>query len=241
MLRFRAAGLRGQTEDRLLLSFLAIDTDRNEGVVRTVAQMISLFNVEQFRNGRTMVESALFWVPRALWPDKPPLMGWWLPRELMGSSGFGAGHSVSTGYVGEGYADFGLAGAYLWAMLIGVVVGFLARFTVAAASRSAGWSVLGALAYPAIFFAVRSPVTTAIVMSGTVLWTVLWARRGSGESSGEATVSGATGRRGVGGLRGATGLRGVGGLRGATGLRGVGGLRGPAGGRSRVVNQRRRD
>jgi oligosaccharide repeat unit polymerase len=177
ILEFRGTGLLKQDGRTLLSSAVSVDSNHNEGVVRMTAAMIDFFHSTDYRGGQSFLAITTFWVPSDFWADKPPLLGWWLPRAIMGTSKFSPGHSISTGFVGEGYTDFGLIGAYLSAALIGVAIGCLARFTLRNAFRPSCWSVLGALSYPATFFAVRSPDTTAIVMTGAIVWIAAWARR----------------------------------------------------------------
>jgi hypothetical protein len=177
MLEFRGPGLLKQDGPTLLSSAMSVDPNHNEGVVRMTAAMIDFFHSTDFRGGQSFLAITTFWVPSNFWANKPPLLGWWLPRAIMGTSKFSPGHSISTGFVGEGYTDFGLIGAYLSAALIGVAIGSLARFTLRNALRPSCWSVLGALSYPATFFAVRSPDTTAIVMAGAIVWIAAWARK----------------------------------------------------------------
>lgn len=171
MLQFRTGGLLAQ-DWQLLSPSSWWESTPTEGVVAMTTKMITLFEYADFRGGQSLLAVSVVWIPSVLWPEKPPLLGWWLPRAV-GDSGFSAGHSASSAYVGEGYTDFGLAGAYLWAALIGIAVGMLARLALAS-NGSSPWSVLGALSYPAVFFAVRSPVTSGIILAGAIGWIAMW-------------------------------------------------------------------
>jgi hypothetical protein len=71
-----------------------------------------------YEHGKSLVALFLGWVPRPLWPDKP------YPFSLFATfiRGQTLEHrdaSVAVGLTGEGYGNFGLAGAFLWGSLLG--------------------------------------------------------------------------------------------------------------------------
>jgi len=71
----------------------------------------------EFQNGASVVPIVLGWVPRRFWPDKPyPFTK--LTSELRG---FGLNTtSIASGFPSEGYGNFGLPGALLWGVLMGL-------------------------------------------------------------------------------------------------------------------------
>ncbi|GAB1643002.1 O-antigen polymerase [Krasilnikovia sp. MM14-A1259] len=168
----RTTGLNNAQLSDVLHAGENVSLDQNEGVTHMTARMVDLFDHEQFREGASAFAVTFFWIPRSVWPGKPPLLGWWLPRE-MGDGGFSAGHSASVGYPGEGYADFGVIGAFAWSALVGSGAGALCRLVARAQVTPDKWVLVAGMAYPAMYFAVRSPVTTSITVAGVAAWVAL--------------------------------------------------------------------
>lgn len=69
--------------------------------------------------GRQLLGVLLFFVPSAIWKGKPGGSGALLIRDELGS---GTVSNVSCPYIGEGYLNFGIIGAILFAMLLGIIV-----------------------------------------------------------------------------------------------------------------------
>lgn len=161
MLMTRGAGLQGDQEfgsGQIQLS--------NEGVVVNMARVIHYFESQTLLFGASAASVVTVGIPRSLWPDKPTLLGYWFPRAY-GLEGFSEVHSISVGYVGDGYADFGFFGVVLYCVLLGSALGVAQRFC----DRSFGDGgdiarAYAAILFPAAFFAVRSPVTTLINVIG---------------------------------------------------------------------------
>lgn len=76
-----------------------------------------------FGYGSSFIESALFWVPRSLWPAKPPGFGTVL-TEIFHPELLSVGHSMAALHLGEWYYNFGALG---WALII-PGLGLLIRF-----------------------------------------------------------------------------------------------------------------
>lgn len=163
MLAFRVTGVSGG-DLSLRLSPLLSD----EGIIESVARLVQYFNSQPHLLGGSALSIAVFAIPRSLWPEKPTLIGYWFPREY-GLAGFSEYHSISFGYVADGYADFGLAGVVLYSMIIGVALSWAQRF-LSTNARSRGLSgSAAALVVPAVIFGVRSPVTALITMTGILV------------------------------------------------------------------------
>ena len=98
-----------------------------------------------------------FWIPRSLWPNKPTMLNHWLPRKYMN---VGEGHSTSSGFMGEPYADFGYF-AFVVYFMMGVLLrkgnNILVKYDYGRANVYT--SLYTSLLIPFVFFAVRSPVT----------------------------------------------------------------------------------
>lgn len=88
-----------------------------------------------YQYGQTYLAALLFWVPRALWPQKPRSAG-----ALNGRLNFGYGNaSVPTGPVGEAYWNFDVPGIVLVFFLFGAfhrwLVRAFARYSSSPAAR----------------------------------------------------------------------------------------------------------
>lgn len=141
----------------------------NEGVVISVARLVEYFASHDHLLGSSAASVFVFLIPRAVWVDKPTLIGHWFPREY-GLTGFSESHSISFAYVADGYADFGLAGVFLYGLVIGLVVGYGQRFGEFVFSQGDSYARgFAALCLPAAYFAVRSPVTAMITLVGVAV------------------------------------------------------------------------
>lgn len=98
-----------------------------------------------------------FWIPRAIWPNKPSMLNHWLPRKYLN---VGEHHSTSSGFMGEPYADFRYF-AFVVYFLMGVLLrkgnNLLIKYDYGRAPVFN--SLYISLLIPYVFFAVRSPVT----------------------------------------------------------------------------------
>jgi len=71
-----------------------------------------------YEHGRSLVPLILGWVPRPLWPDKPYPFSLFATY-IRGQTLEHRDASIAVGLTGEGYGNFGLAGAFLWGALLG--------------------------------------------------------------------------------------------------------------------------
>jgi hypothetical protein len=138
-----------------------------EGVVKINADLIDFFNRNDHLYGASTSFILYFWIPRELWPTKPNMIGYWLVREY--ESGFADGHSVSVGFFGDLYADFRL-GVFPVMILTGYLLAKLEKRVLRVLGGPMhGPMVLAAMTYPAVFFFVRSPLTTVMNFIGIYL------------------------------------------------------------------------
>lgn len=145
-----------------------------EGVLRTTSQIVDYTSREGTTNGTSLGSVALFWVPRALWPGKPTLLGYWFPRQY-GAQGLSSGHSVSAGFAGDVLIDFGMGLGAVFLLVLGMafrkVDGGLRRSD----SGDGVLAVASGALYGLAFFAGRSLATATISTVGVlaVTWMVL--------------------------------------------------------------------
>lgn len=91
----------------------------------------------EFQWGKTLLASVLFWVPRSLWPSKPPGLGFqytlWFRPDLAS-----VGHSMVGSYLGEPYVNFGIMGLVIAPLVLGTVLGLIDRavYQLASGPRS---------------------------------------------------------------------------------------------------------
>lgn len=127
-------------------------------------------------NGRLAAESVLWLVPRSIWPAKPVQYGAGRIQDdiapalrVLNSEGGYAGTSISQSTLGEGHADFGLAGALGYMAVFGAVWGWVYRL-VRDNAFSFTMSAIYSLLYILLPLYVRS-FSSALVMMG--LWGTL--------------------------------------------------------------------
>lgn len=134
-----------------------------EGVVNMNANLLHFFETREHMYGASSGFLLYFWIPRSVWPDKPVMIGYWLVREY--DEGFAEGHSASVGFFGDLYADFGF---FVFPLLIvlGVVVARIEKKVFQNIVNGDSKIIMAAMFFPAIFFFVRSPVTTIISLVG---------------------------------------------------------------------------
>ncbi len=78
-------------------------------------------------HGRTLTDSILALIPRALWPDKPMMAGSGDLVSTYTGIVFAEGTSVGIGHVMEWYVNFGTAGVAVGFMLFGLVLVYVDR------------------------------------------------------------------------------------------------------------------
>jgi hypothetical protein len=71
-----------------------------------------------YQHGRSLLPLVFGWVPRQLWPDKPYPFSNYMSF-LNGDDLESRTASIAVGIPGEGYGNFGVFGAFLWAALMG--------------------------------------------------------------------------------------------------------------------------
>lgn len=157
--------LAGDAGERLVESEVRLAG--GEGVLRTVAQMDAYHLQDAPTGGQQLGALALFWVPRSFWEDKPELLGYWFPREY-GLTGFSEGHSVSAGFAGELFMDFGFVGGALGASIIGAGLRLADRRLLQQVSGQGTIAVAYGCFLGLAFLASRS-LGTALIMAIGVL------------------------------------------------------------------------
>lgn len=144
---------------------------QSEKSVRSMTQAVIYARRHGYTDGRTTGAVLVFWVPRALWPGKPTLIGYWLPREF---GRVDPGFSAAPAFTGATYVDFGLWGSVAVWLIGGLLFGLLERVVArVCANENDARVLLAAPLYGGAFFAVRSPDTAALTLVGVAVSTLL--------------------------------------------------------------------
>lgn len=146
---------------------------RFEGVLFMVADLVRHFdhpgNVHHLGSSSTFV--LYFWVPRAVWPEKPTMLGYWFLREASADErGHSEGHSVSFSFAGDAYVDFGPIGGVVFCAFFGLIWGRIDRWVRRWLRQPEDFrAVLAVTFFAAAFFSVRSPMTSFFQSIGVIL------------------------------------------------------------------------
>jgi hypothetical protein len=146
-----------------------------EGVLRTVAQIMVYQDRSGLEYGSSILSVAIFWIPRALWPSKPTLLGYWFPREY-GLDGFSSGYSVAASFAGDPLVDFGFIGGGLVVAGLGLGFAYLDMRVVPKANPSGTWAAVIGCAYGLAFFAARSADTALIAGLGIIVAAAIYGK-----------------------------------------------------------------
>lgn len=144
--------------------------DAGVGVVGSVPKDVP------FLYGESYLGALLFFVPRAVWPDKPRGIGAIYVSEVYGQGEDSYG--IPVGPVGEAYWNFDLPGVVLIFFLYGIFHRWLATFLLRNPNRRVAWAFF----VPTLFyFRPTTDVIVAyihfIVMAATLSWWIIDGRR----------------------------------------------------------------
>lgn len=101
----------------------------------TLSELLEHFSImvdkglADFQYGATYLYNILFWVPRAVWEDKPDGLGRmyveWLTPELLHT-----GHSISGSYIGEAFVNFYVWGILIVPVIAGLIIGLISKYSI---------------------------------------------------------------------------------------------------------------
>lgn len=139
----------------------------NEGSIEMVSLLIPYFENHEHLYGKSSSFLFYFWIPRSIWPEKPKMLGYWFIRNF--KSNIPDSHSVSFGFVGDLYADFGYFSMFGFFLIGGGLkkVETLKRLLLKEGSFN---SIIGIMLYPVIFFFVRDPITSLMNFIGILFF-----------------------------------------------------------------------
>lgn len=152
-----------QNDDASKKEFLSVKLAHQmspEGVVQMTYLANKYFSTHPLSYGRESTFILYFWIPRAIWPEKPTQLDYWLIREF--NKRVPDGHSTASGFTGELRADFGM-----FSLLFVFLGGMLLRRGDVFAERVFCFSndmnmIFAAILFPYVFFLIRSPLTATM-------------------------------------------------------------------------------
>lgn len=111
-------------------------------------------------------------IPRALWPTKPDVsLGKVVKERVLGLKTIASGRPP--GFLGEGYMNFGAAGFFLSALLLGLLFRKVADFAAPHLGISVGWTVLYILVFPEVAALANANTSQVIVRVATIVSTFI--------------------------------------------------------------------
>lgn len=113
-----SAGLKSE-ESTGTLTELIVSKGSPEGLLRNMAMIDLWTTTHSHTHGKSIGFLGFFWIPRAIWHEKPTQIDHWLIREY--ESGFNGGYSTASSFCGELFMDFGY-GCILICVLLGILM-----------------------------------------------------------------------------------------------------------------------
>lgn len=131
-----------------------------EGIVEMTYLANLYFENHELTKGWSSGFLLYFWVPRSLWPGKPTMLDFWLPRFF--NPNLSQGFSSASGFAGELRADFGIYSLF-FLFLLGMLMRKADYFMASIyETDKANYAILYVvLLVPYFFFFVRSPLTAS--------------------------------------------------------------------------------
>ncbi|MGV8947024.1 MAG: O-antigen polymerase [Lutibacter sp.] len=175
MMNFRSSGFGStssisnveQADKNMRISKRIASEMSPEGVVDMTALSMTYFESNPHTYGKSILFLTYFWVPRAIWPDKPTMIGHWLIRKYR--SGFSEGHSGSFGFTGELFADFGYF-SLVFVFFLGMALQWADKFSRYHLLRPLSYQkIIVGMLFSYVFFFVRSPITSTMTFLGILL------------------------------------------------------------------------
>lgn len=156
---------RYSLDDQIVINFdgfraLLLDNLVGNGDYDSYQQMLNTINyVNRFdiEWGRQLLGAVLFWIPRAIWADKPLETGTLVAE----NEGYNF-TSLSSPLWAEGYINFGVLGVFLFLFIWGRVVGLLSFYYLH--YKSSLIFILCIMLIPYQFFFLRGSLLTAILI-----------------------------------------------------------------------------
>lgn len=99
-------------------------SDFSEGVVEYFTRMVSYFSVYGYQGGREHLTLLLFWIPRAIWPDKPQQLENWF-HSVVEPGKYPSFHSIAASFGATAYADYGFVIGILVCGIQGLLIGMI--------------------------------------------------------------------------------------------------------------------
>jgi len=105
-----------------------------------------------------------WWIPRAVWPNKPTMAGHWFIREMTTLRGYSAAHSASGGFSMPALLDFGPLVGIVFCLVYGGIIAVLESLASRYRYVDSPYSLMVGIFYFGTVFMVRSLHTSIIFM-----------------------------------------------------------------------------
>ncbi|WBZ97375.1 O-antigen ligase [Chryseobacterium wangxinyae] len=146
-----------------------------EGVFRNAAMITDYTKKNDFTYGKSFSFLLYFWIPRVIWTSKPTQIDFWLIREYTDEYDE-SGHSTASGFLGEIYMDFGKYLTVIVFFLIGILLSKLNEKLLNVEINSYFILIVSSSVIAWLFFAVRSIVTSSIMMIFIILLAYIFSK-----------------------------------------------------------------
>lgn len=128
------------------------NTYQSENIISSVAELVSYFEKNEHFYGLSNFGILVMFVPRAIWPEKPTLLGYWFIREI---SSVNKRVSLAYSFAGNSYVDFGMWFGALFSSVFGLLFAYLEKMNKIFIHRGNHYYLISTVFYPFAFFAVR--------------------------------------------------------------------------------------
>ena len=117
--------IKGNTNER----YSKLEKNITDQTTVYMSYVVDYYEEKPLVYGTSTATILFFWIPRNLWPDKPPQFSYWFIREYLGGQkGFNDKHSTPASYLGVPYSDFGYLGVILTSLLIAFLLNRLDKY-----------------------------------------------------------------------------------------------------------------
>ena len=136
----------------------------NENVIKYTAQLLTYYDSKNYEYGKASGFILYWWIPRSIWEGKPKQISYYLLREFSDDRGYYKSRSISFGFTGELYADFGKFSYLIWPFM-GAIFSVLDKKRKYHFENKSLKMIIYAMLYPVFFFSVRSWITAMIAFT----------------------------------------------------------------------------
>lgn len=154
---------KSYSDYKSLPEYLSYEHFSSEAAIKELTVLFRHFESREHLYGASSSFLLYFWVPRSVWENKPKMLGRWVVDKYYPE--LPSTHSITFGFVGDLYADFGYYSVF-FVFILGYFLKKIEVFKDVQFGYKNHKLILGAMFYPVIFFSVRDPITSLISFMG---------------------------------------------------------------------------